>query len=249
MPGPGHLCDGTLVTIRDRIDGSLAALTPLSVADAAAWTRWLNDISTTRYLYGRRERPSGPVTMREMLVWGRRMLADPIRLAVGIEDLSSGQVVGNARLVPVFGGRSRFSIVIGEAESRGRGLGTEATRMLCRYGFEQMGIREIILDVDPRNEPAIRAYRSVGFVPSRGWTMRLPAAAARAAPRRRPGRAELTAEQRGQAPLFHATESLPNRDVRQRRPGPVPRSARTAGGAGRRTPSSAGSAGCRSAAR
>jgi RimJ/RimL family protein N-acetyltransferase len=178
MPGPGHLCDGTCVTIRDRIDGSLAALTPLSVADAAAWTRWLNDISTIRYLYGRRERPSGPVTMREMLTWGRRMLADPIRLAVGIEDLSSGQVVGNARLVPVFGGRSRFSIVIGEAESRGRGLGTEATRMLCRYGFDQMGIREIILDVDPRNEPAVRAYRSAGFVPSRGWTMRLPAAAA-----------------------------------------------------------------------
>jgi RimJ/RimL family protein N-acetyltransferase len=166
------------VTIRDRIEGSLAALAPLSVADAGSWTRWLNDISTTRYLYGRRERPNGPVTMREMLAWGRRMLADPSRLAVGIEDVSTGQVVGNARLVPVFGGRSRFSIVIGEAEARGRGLGTEATRLLCRYGFQEMGIREIILDVDPRNEPALRAYRRVGFVPSRGWTMRLAATAA-----------------------------------------------------------------------
>ena len=172
------MCDGTRVTIRDRIQGTVAALTPLEIVDADAWTRWLNDPDTTRYLYGRRERPSGPVTWSEMLAWGRRMLADPSRLAVGIEDLSTGDVVGNARLVPVFGGRARFSIVIGEAASRGRGLGTEATRMICRYGFEQMRLREIVLEVDPRNEPALRAYRSVGFTPGQGWTMRLRAPSA-----------------------------------------------------------------------
>ena len=43
------------------------------------------------------------------------------------------------------------------------GLGTEATRLVSQLGFERMDLREIVLDVDPRNEPARRAYARVGF--------------------------------------------------------------------------------------
>jgi diamine N-acetyltransferase len=161
------------MTIRDRIAGELAALTPLRVEQAADWARWLNDPDTTRYLYGRRQRPPGGVTVEEMVDWGRRMLADPVRMAVAIEETEGGTVVGNARLVPMMRGRARFSIVIGEGAHRGRGLGTEATRLMCRLGFSRMGLREILLDVDPRNLPAVAAYRSAGFVHGRGDSMHL----------------------------------------------------------------------------
>lgn len=162
------------MTIRDRIVGERVALSPLSVADAPAWARWLNDPDTTRYLYGRhRRRPRGRVTEREATQWGRRMLADPLRLAVGLEELEHGAVVGNARLVPEGRRRFRFSIVIGEAEHRGGGLGGEATRLICRYAMEQMDAREVVLEVDPRNIPAVRAYLSAGFVPGRRDSMLL----------------------------------------------------------------------------
>ena len=132
---------------------------------------------TTRYLYGRRQRPPGRVTVEEMVDWGRRMLADPVRMAVAIEETEGRTVVGNARLVPMMRGRARFSIVIGEAAHRGRGLGTEATRLVCRLGFSRMGLREIVLDVDPRNLPAVAAYRTAGFVHGRGDSMHLRAPA------------------------------------------------------------------------
>jgi RimJ/RimL family protein N-acetyltransferase len=166
------------MTIRDRIAGHAAALAPLSVDQAELWARWLNDPDTTRYLYGRRERPPSSVTVGEMVDWGRRMLADPWRLATAIQDPASAAIVGNARLVPMAGRRARFSIVIGEAAHRGRGLGTDATRLMCRLGFEIMGVREIVLDVDPRNKQAVGAYLRAGFEPGRGDSMHLRAARA-----------------------------------------------------------------------
>ncbi len=168
------VCDAnpSPMTIRDRIIGQLVTLAPLNVADAPAWTRWLGDPDTTRYLYGRRGAPPTAPTEDDMIEWGRRMLADPWRMAVGLET-TSGVLVGNARLTPHGPRRSRFSIVIGEAAHRGRGLGTEATMMVADLGFERLGLREIVLDVDPRNEQARRAYLSAGFLPARGDSMTL----------------------------------------------------------------------------
>jgi RimJ/RimL family protein N-acetyltransferase len=165
------------MTVRDRILGQRVALSPLTITDAVSWARWLNDPETTRYLYSRGDRPRVSVTVDEMVDWGRRMLADPWRMAVGIEELEGGTVIGNARLVPVRRGRAQFSIVIGEARHRGRGLGTEATQLVCRLGFGRMGLREVLLEVDPRNRLAVGAYRAAGFQHGRGDSMRLRAPA------------------------------------------------------------------------
>jgi RimJ/RimL family protein N-acetyltransferase len=164
------------MTIADRIPGRLVTLAPLAIDDVDRWTRWLADEDTTRYLYGRGERPSSPPTRAALLDWGRRMLADPHRIAFGLEDAETGQVIGNARLTPMGGRRARFSIVIGEPDHRGRGLGTEATRMVCDYGFRSLRLREIVLDVDRRNVAAVAAYRRAGFRAGRGSSMRLRAA-------------------------------------------------------------------------
>lgn len=161
------------MTVGERIEGALVALAPLDVSDAGAWARWLRDPDTTRYLYGRRGPPPAPSTEPELRTWGRRALADPWMLVVGIEELAGGTVIGNARLHLLSRGRARFSILIGEADHRGSGQGREATAMLCRYAFARLGIEEVTLEVDPRNVPAVRAYEAVGFRHSRGQIMRL----------------------------------------------------------------------------
>ena len=161
------------MTIADRIVGRLVALAPLAIADVDRWARWLADPDTTRYLYGRGERPSAPPTRAALLDWGRRMLADPHRIAFGLEDAETGQVIGNARLTPMGARRARYSILIGEPTHRGRGLGTEATELVCDYGFRSMRLREVVLDVDRRNVTAVAAYLRAGFTPGRGSSMRL----------------------------------------------------------------------------
>jgi RimJ/RimL family protein N-acetyltransferase len=161
------------MTIGERIVGALVALAPLEPADSPAWARWLSDPDTTRYLYGRRGPPDVAATLSDLRSWGRQALADPNLVAFGIEEVGGGSAIGNARLQLWAFGRARFSILIGEPAHRGAGQGTEATALVCRYAFERLSLREIVLDVDPRNLAAVGAYLRVGFTPGRGDSMRL----------------------------------------------------------------------------
>lgn len=87
------------------------------------------------------------------------------RLDLAVVDKASGRCVGEV----VFNewnesNRScNFRIMIGP-RGRDRGLGTEATRMFIGYGFEQLGLHRISLDVIEFNPRAKRVYEKVGFV-------------------------------------------------------------------------------------
>jgi RimJ/RimL family protein N-acetyltransferase len=60
-------------------------------------------------------------------------------------------------------GTAELSIFIGEAERRGRGLGTEAVRLTLEYAFRALGLYSVMLVVLEFNSPARRAYERAGF--------------------------------------------------------------------------------------
>ena len=161
------------MTIREPVCGEAVCLAPLSVSSAPRWLEWMNDPGTTQYLYAPGRHPKSAPTLDSLTRWGRTALADPRLVVFALRDRETQTEIGDARLVPMGGGRGRFSIVIGDGSFRGRGLGVEATTLVCRFGFEQMGLGTIELDVDPRNEPAVRAYLRVGFKKRGGNGMRL----------------------------------------------------------------------------
>jgi RimJ/RimL family protein N-acetyltransferase len=162
------------MTIGEPLCGDLVCLAPLTVDDAPAWARWMADPGTTRYLYAPGDEPRQPQTEDALREWGRTMLADPHRIVFGLREREGGASIGDSRLAPGVGGRTaRFSIMIGDGRYRGRGMGTEATWLVCRYGFENMRLEEIRLEVDPQNLAAVRAYETVGFTHGRRRGMRL----------------------------------------------------------------------------
>lgn len=59
--------------------------------------------------------------------------------------------------------KAEFGIFIGEENKRGKGYGKQAANLICRYGFEKLGLNRITLRVFPYNLSAINAYESVGF--------------------------------------------------------------------------------------
>jgi RimJ/RimL family protein N-acetyltransferase len=59
---------------------------------------------------------------------------------------------------------AEFGIVIGEKSFWNQGYGTEATRLMLKYGFETLNLNRIFLRVYETNPRAIRAYEKVGFV-------------------------------------------------------------------------------------
>ena len=56
-----------------------------------------------------------------------------------------------------------FGIVLGEADARGRGYGTEATRLMLDYAFTALGLHSVMLTTDSYNLAGQAAYRKAGF--------------------------------------------------------------------------------------
>ena len=56
-----------------------------------------------------------------------------------------------------------FGILIGEPECRGKGYGTEATRLMLDYAFTALGLHNVMLTVFEFNPAGIRAYQKAGF--------------------------------------------------------------------------------------
>lgn len=59
--------------------------------------------------------------------------------------------------------RAELGIFLGEPSACGHGIGTEAVRLLVRYGFDGLRLHRIFLRVFPENERAVAAYRKAGF--------------------------------------------------------------------------------------
>lgn len=56
-----------------------------------------------------------------------------------------------------------FDIYIGEEKYLGKGYGTAAITLMIKQLFAQSNITKIIVDVDPNNQAAIRAYEKAGL--------------------------------------------------------------------------------------
>ncbi len=76
-----------------------------------------------------------------------------------------GQLVGSIRLHSVNPMDRRAALAVGilSPETLGKGVGTEAMRLLAGHAFGEMGLNRISVRVLDFNERAIAAYKKVGF--------------------------------------------------------------------------------------
>lgn len=59
--------------------------------------------------------------------------------------------------------KAEYGIFIGEAEARGRGIGTAAAKLMLRYCFEEEQLHRVYLRALSENGQAIRSYEKAGF--------------------------------------------------------------------------------------
>ncbi len=59
--------------------------------------------------------------------------------------------------------KAEFGIFIGERRAHGKGYGTKACKLICEYGFSELGLNKISLRVFEKNEGAIKSYKKAGF--------------------------------------------------------------------------------------
>jgi RimJ/RimL family protein N-acetyltransferase len=96
--------------------------------------------------------------------WYRTRASQPDRLDPAIVEKATGRCVGEVVLNKwdPDNDSCNFRILAGPV-GQGRGLGTEATRLLVGYGFEMLLLHRISLEVYTFNPRARHVYEKVGF--------------------------------------------------------------------------------------
>jgi RimJ/RimL family protein N-acetyltransferase len=142
------------------LTGELVELRPVTEDDYPALQVAMDDPEVTRFTASR-----GEIGEEAARKWYRTRGEQTDRLDLAIVDRASGEVVGEAVLNDWSpeDESCNFRILIGPA-GQGRGLGTEATRLIVGYGIEELGLHRIDLGVYAFNPRAQRAYEKAGFV-------------------------------------------------------------------------------------
>jgi len=105
-------------------------------------------------------RPTAAV-VEQLRSWSAN--ADPS--SVGFAVLDGDTLVGHVTLwgISPVTRVGTYAIVVGP-EHVGKGYGTEATRVMLRYAFRELGLRKVELRAWAFNEGALRTYERCGFV-------------------------------------------------------------------------------------
>lgn len=155
--------------VKPTLTGQLVVLRPFADDDLAAMGEILVDPEVLRLTGSVHDEdaalaPESPGRVNERREWYTTRNEQPDRLDLAIVDRADGRCVGEAVLNEWDPGNQScgFRILIGPA-GRGRGLGTDATRLIVGYGFERLGLHRISLEVYSFNPRARRVYEKAGF--------------------------------------------------------------------------------------
>ncbi len=135
---------------------------PVTVDDAEGkYLAWLNDEEVTRYL----ETGRFPTSVEGLRAYVEQKTASTTDVFFAIVERATGAMIGTVKLGAInwIHRTAELGILIGERSKWSQGYGTEACRLLLRYGFERLNLHKVILGVVADHAAALRAYETVGF--------------------------------------------------------------------------------------
>ncbi len=142
------------------IVGTRVALGPLRRDLLPLYQRWMNDFGMVRTL----AIPPQPLTMEGEIAWyDRAATSDDISFTM--YTVEGWRPIGNVLLrdIDYRNQSATMAIFIGDAADRGKGHGTEATRLLLDYAFTALGLNNVMLSCYAYNLAGQRTYEKAGF--------------------------------------------------------------------------------------
>jgi UDP-4-amino-4,6-dideoxy-N-acetyl-beta-L-altrosamine N-acetyltransferase len=133
-------------------------LRPLEFADGARVLAWRNLPDVARWMYTDHE-----ITQPEHARWLAGALNDDSRRFWIIEV--DGLPAGLASLTQIDReqGTAYCASYLADPSVRGRGIGSEAERLIIRQAFDRLGLRRLACEVLATNAPGIRVHERQGF--------------------------------------------------------------------------------------
>jgi RimJ/RimL family protein N-acetyltransferase len=143
------------------IRGEMVGLGPLDRSVIPLQTAWINDWPTTRTL----GRDAHPRTLAAHDAWYEHMTSGEERVRFLVYDLEDMAPVGTVGLFDIDRrhGTCELGVGIMAPDRRGKGLGTEATRLITDYAIRGLQMHNVQLSTLEFNLAGIRAYQKAGF--------------------------------------------------------------------------------------
>lgn len=118
---------------------------------------WMNDERVNATLNIRL-----PVSLESTHCWFRRIKEDCTRVDFAFER--DGKVVAMGGFTNIVSdvGKAELYIFVNPNE-QGKGVGTEAVKLMCQYGFDKIKLNKIYLYTNADNLPARRLYEKLSF--------------------------------------------------------------------------------------
>ena len=142
-----------------RMTGEKVYLSPVSTDDTDIFMKWVNDpeIAHTTTFYTQIISLTQEKEIVESLAKSGNTFS--------IVTLENDAVIGNCSFFRIdeTNRNAEIGIMIGEKDFQGKGYGTDALRLLVKFGFENRNYNNICLHVYSFNKGAVACYKKVGF--------------------------------------------------------------------------------------
>lgn len=146
---------------RSVIEGEKIYLRPITMDDTPMIVKWRNTDSVRNNFIFRE-------TFTEQIHnnWMRTKVATGQVVQYIIVEKDSGRSVGSVYLRDINPEyeSAEYGVFIGETDCRGKGLGSEAAKLMSDYGLYTLGLHRISLRLLVGNDGAKRSYEKAGFV-------------------------------------------------------------------------------------
>jgi RimJ/RimL family protein N-acetyltransferase len=148
----------------DLLRGEKVYLNRLGSDDLHIMTEWFSkDFGMMQWLG---QHPMYPWIRQDLETWHQKSSEDADRFLFAIRSLVDDSLLGFCVLFHVDwrSNHAELGITLGDASKRGKGLGSDAIRVLLRFGFMELNLHRIYLVVQSENIRGIKSYEKVGFL-------------------------------------------------------------------------------------
>ena len=145
-----------------KFEGDNLYFSPMDPLDLQTYTKWINEETLARGI-GRFDKNISEVAEKKYL---EDACLNTERAQFSVIEKGSNNLIGTYGLNNVFQihGYAEVGGFIGDINTRGKGYGSEALRMLCDYSFNVLNLRTLVGRIFDFNIASIKSVEKVGFI-------------------------------------------------------------------------------------
>lgn len=149
--------------MRNLLQGGSIKLNAINENDLLSIEEWFNDVKFLRHYD---MLPAIPQSKSDVKKSVENFTNSNNSFMFAMRLPNTNQIIGVIGFFDIIwtNGVATFFIGIGDEDYVGRGIGSEAMELLFDFGFNELNLHRIQLNVISYNEKAIKAYEKMGFV-------------------------------------------------------------------------------------